>query len=59
MDTCVCMAESLRWSPETHNTVHQLYSNIKQKVYKKKRVGLFLVIVLSVFLGKQHEAGAG
>lgn len=39
MDTCICMAESLRCSPETITTlfVNQLYHNTKLKVLKIKR----------------------
>ena len=36
MDTCMCMAESLQYSPETHNVVNWQYPNTK----KKKNVGI-------------------
>ena len=35
MDTCICMYESLRWVPNNHNIVKQLYFNIK-KFFKTK-----------------------
>ena len=31
-DTCICMAESPPCSPETIETVNQLYPNTKQKI---------------------------
>ena len=31
MDTCMCMAESLQYSPETHNVVNWQYPNTKKK----------------------------
>ena len=39
MDTCVCMAESLRYSPETTTTLltgYTLIQNKKLKVWGKK-----------------------
>ena len=38
IDTCICMAETLRYLPETITTlfVNWLYPNTKQKVKKKK-----------------------
>ena len=35
MDTCICMDESLRWVPNNHNIVNQLYFNIKKFLNKK------------------------
>ena len=39
MDTCICMAESLRWSPESTTLLigHITVQNKKSKVKKKKK----------------------
>ena len=43
-DTCVCMAESLCRSPETHSIVNRLYPNVKLKVLKKDKVFMILMV---------------
>ena len=44
MDTCIYMAESLLFSPETITTlfVNQLYLNTKQKIKKKRSTNYYM-----------------
>ena len=39
MDTCTCMAESLRYSPDTITTLLTGYTTIQNKKFKKRSVG--------------------
>ena len=45
MDTCISVAQSLHCSPETH-IINQLYSNTKQKLFKKKSTLLEVTMTL-------------
>jgi len=37
MDTCICLAESLRFSPETITTLKVGYTPVQNKKFKKKK----------------------
>ena len=45
MDTCICLAESLRFSPQTITTLTVGYTPVQNKKFKKKKCksGLLLI----------------
>ena len=46
MDTCICMAESLHWSPETITTLLTGYTPIQNKKFKRKKGKREMICIL-------------
>ena len=50
MDTCICTAESLHWSPETTTTLLTGYTPIQNKKLKRKKGKREMICILVVGL---------
>ena len=54
MDTCICMAESLRCSPETITTLLIGYTQTQDKQFKRKKneiqqISVYLFYILKLY----------
>ena len=55
VNTCMCRAESLRWSPEAP-IIHQLCPNTKENVWKKIKMDkIYLSFCIISFCSKVHN----